>query len=116
VVAQLLHAMFKIALMTLPLPQYQCWQSLTAAQGMGPIVLLRVHNAQALNRTRDGAPTQGGRTRRLPSLPRHARGVLAKYAAINGIGFTSLAERFCETTGTTRVDDTDLHLPMSMQC
>src|SRR6185503_1374410 len=43
--AQLLYAMLKIVLMTLPLPQHQCRKSLAAAQSMGPIVLLRVHHA-----------------------------------------------------------------------
>jgi hypothetical protein len=39
--------MFEVALMTLHFPQDQCRQRLAAASGMGTIVLLRVHNAQA---------------------------------------------------------------------
>lgn len=107
--------MLQIALMTLSLPENQQWQSLATSQGMRTITLLGVHDAQALDGRRDGTQAQGNWTRGPPRLPRHARGILAKYAGIDRIGLVSLTERFRELASATWIDDADFHLTVSMQ-
>jgi hypothetical protein len=51
---------------------------------------------------------------RLPRNPKHASGIFAEHAGIDRIRLAALAERLCEGSCPTRIDDADLHLAVRL--